>query len=114
MRINCFCIPYQTTAHSQPCQLRPPCPGLPVNSDPRKISSSTAPEPPVPRFPRPAAASLEGLLALALALAAVLGGITRALGPPWVLTLLAVAALLFVLGRSLHLEARALEAERRL
>jgi len=68
----------------------------------------------VPRFPRPAAASLEGLLALALALAAVLGGITRALGPPWVLTLLAVAALLFVLGRSLHLEARALEAERRL
>src|SRR5581483_885729 len=44
----------------------------------------------------------------------VLGGITRALGPPWVLTLLAVAALLFVLGRSLHLEARALEAERRL
>lgn len=68
----------------------------------------------MPRFPRPAAASLEGLLALALALAAVLGGITRALGPPWVLTLLAVAALLFVLGRSLRLEARALEAERRL
>lgn len=68
----------------------------------------------MPRFPRPAATSPESLLALALALAALVSGLTRALGPPWVLTCLATAGLLLLLGLSLRLEARALGAERRL